>query len=67
MVRKFFYIAQNGVQWKVSLLPTLGSWADSLAFTSNNTFIGAYWKLSEYMSVYMQTQTHTQAFFYFTR
>lgn len=37
-----FYIAQSGVRWKVSSLPTLGFRADSLALTSHNTSIGAY-------------------------
>lgn len=43
MVKKIvFYIAQSGVRWKVSSLPTLGFRADSLALTSHNTSIGAY-------------------------
>lgn len=56
---KNIYIAQNGIQWKVSFLPISGPWADCLELTSNTTLMYTYQK---FPNMYLCTHKHSHFF-----
>lgn len=61
----FFYLAQHGIQWKVSFLSTLASWADSLELAFNNTGMHLPEVVRTYICVRLCTHRHTLTFFFF--